>query len=133
MAIDATHRPRASGATPEELIRAIQQELDVLVMADVDTLEEGRLAAAAGADVVASTPRATRPRAPPQPGPTLRCWPDWWPRWTSPSSAKAAFAPADVRAALEIGARGRHRHGHHEPAGDCAGVCGADAGVSLGW
>ena len=45
VAIDATHRPRASGATPEALIRAIRQELSVLVMADVDTLEEGRLAA----------------------------------------------------------------------------------------
>lgn len=55
VAIDATHRPRAGGLSPEGLIDAIHETLDVPVMADVDSLEEGIKAAKAGADIVATT------------------------------------------------------------------------------
>ncbi len=55
VAVDATHRPRKGGASPEELIAAIKKELRCLVMADIDSVEEGVQAARAGADLVATT------------------------------------------------------------------------------
>lgn len=55
VAVDATHRPRRGGMSPETLIQTIQDELGVPVMADIDTLEEGIAAAQAGADIVATT------------------------------------------------------------------------------
>ena len=55
VAIDATHRARKGDLTPEALIHQIKDELGCLVMADIDILEEGLLAAKAGADIVATT------------------------------------------------------------------------------
>ena len=55
IAIDATLRPRRDGKSPSELIYRIKNELHLPVMADIATLEEGIAAAAAGADVVATT------------------------------------------------------------------------------
>jgi putative N-acetylmannosamine-6-phosphate epimerase len=55
VAIDATHRARQGGLSPEALIRAIQQDLGCPVMADIDSLAEGLAVAAAGADIVATT------------------------------------------------------------------------------
>ncbi|MCU0524483.1 MAG: N-acetylmannosamine-6-phosphate 2-epimerase [Elainella sp. Prado103] len=55
IAIDATLRDRPNGETVETLIRQIHHDLGKLVMADVDTLEAGIAAAAAGADLVGTT------------------------------------------------------------------------------
>ena len=105
VAIDATHRPRASGATPEALIRAIRQELGVLVMADVDTLEEGRLAAAAGADIVASTLAGYTPARAASAGPDFALLAELVAALDTPVICEGRIhTPADVRAALDIGA-----------------------------
>ncbi len=71
VAIDATHRPRRGGAEPEELIAAIHRELRCLVMADIDSAEEGIAAAQAGADLVATTMAGYTPARPPTQGPDL--------------------------------------------------------------
>lgn len=55
IAIDATRRTRPQGQTLDSLIDRIHQELNLPVMADCSTVEEGIAAAGAGADVVAST------------------------------------------------------------------------------
>lgn len=55
IAIDATPRNRPGGETIATLIAQIHAELGKPVMADVDTLEAAIAAAAAGADVVATT------------------------------------------------------------------------------
>lgn len=55
VAIDATHRPRKDNVKPEDLINAIKREFGCLVMADIDSFEEGAAAALAGADLVATT------------------------------------------------------------------------------
>ncbi len=55
VALDATNRPRPGGLSAYELIKKIRKELDVPVMADVSTFEEGVKAADAGADIVATT------------------------------------------------------------------------------
>ena len=55
IALDATLRPREDKSDVAELIGRIKRELDVLVMADIATFEEGVAAAKAGADIVATT------------------------------------------------------------------------------
>ncbi len=55
IAIDATLRERPGGETLATLINQIHQELGKAVMADVDTIEAAQLAAAKGADFVATT------------------------------------------------------------------------------
>ncbi|MGE5659954.1 MAG: N-acetylmannosamine-6-phosphate 2-epimerase [Actinomycetota bacterium] len=55
IAIDATLRNRPNGETMQALIARIHHELGKKVMADVDSLEAGTAAAAAGADLVATT------------------------------------------------------------------------------
>ncbi|MGB3692569.1 MAG: N-acetylmannosamine-6-phosphate 2-epimerase [Spirulinaceae cyanobacterium] len=55
IAIDGTARERPNGETLEELIPRIHKELDKLVMADVDTIENAILATKAGADIVGTT------------------------------------------------------------------------------
>ena len=55
IALDGTLRPRPDGALLDEQIARIHGELGVPVLADVDTLEAGIAARAAGADLVATT------------------------------------------------------------------------------
>ncbi|WP_300682855.1 N-acetylmannosamine-6-phosphate 2-epimerase [Nocardioides sp.] len=55
VALDGTSRPRPDGRTFAETVAALRAQRDVLVMADVSTVEEGVAAAAAGADFVGTT------------------------------------------------------------------------------
>jgi N-acylglucosamine-6-phosphate 2-epimerase len=55
IAIDATLRQRPNGETVAGLIKRIHDELGKLVMADVDTIENAKSAAQAGADIVGTT------------------------------------------------------------------------------
>ncbi|MBK6795342.1 MAG: N-acetylmannosamine-6-phosphate 2-epimerase [Acidobacteria bacterium] len=55
IAIDATQRPRPGGEKLEDLIRRIREELQLPVMADISTYEEGLYAADCGADIIATT------------------------------------------------------------------------------
>ncbi|TDD70411.1 putative N-acetylmannosamine-6-phosphate 2-epimerase [Jiangella aurantiaca] len=55
VALDGTARPRPDGGSLADLVAEIHDRLGVPVMADVDTLDAGRYARAAGADLVGST------------------------------------------------------------------------------
>ncbi|RMF24062.1 MAG: N-acetylmannosamine-6-phosphate 2-epimerase [Cyanobacteria bacterium J083] len=55
IAIDATLRPRPGEETLGVLIQKIHNQLGKLVLADVDTLESGLVAAQLGADMIATT------------------------------------------------------------------------------
>jgi N-acylglucosamine-6-phosphate 2-epimerase len=55
VAMDGTNRPLPGGERLADLIARVHHELHVPVMADISTKEEGIAAAAAGADVVATT------------------------------------------------------------------------------
>ncbi|HET6455459.1 MAG TPA: N-acetylmannosamine-6-phosphate 2-epimerase [Armatimonadota bacterium] len=54
IALDATLRPHANGLSARELIAQIKK-LDLPVMADISTFEEGAAAEEAGADIIATT------------------------------------------------------------------------------
>ncbi len=105
IALDATHRPRSGGLTPEALIRAIQTELGCAVMADIDSLEEGLRAADAGADLVATTMAGYTPARPMTDGPDLDLLAALAARVQTPVICEGRIAsPADLRAAFEAGA-----------------------------
>ena len=55
VAVDATLRPRADGRATAEFLDELDRELGVPLLADVDDLESGRAAAAAGVAAVATT------------------------------------------------------------------------------
>lgn len=55
VALDATNRPHPDNLSGADLVQLVKRELDVPVMADVSTCEEGVAAARAGADIVATT------------------------------------------------------------------------------
>lgn len=70
VAIDATQRQRPDGSLPDEFIQQVKQNyLDVLLMADVSTFEEGVAAAQAGVDMVASTMSGYTDYSPQRAGP----------------------------------------------------------------
>jgi N-acylglucosamine-6-phosphate 2-epimerase len=55
VALDATARPRPDGSSAADTIARLHEELGLVVMADVSTVDEGLRAAAWGADAVATT------------------------------------------------------------------------------
>lgn len=55
IAVDATYRRRGNGLYGHEFIAAAKTRLNVVILADVDTLESALMAEQAGADAVAST------------------------------------------------------------------------------
>jgi len=70
IALDATHGPHPSGPAADR-VRAIKDALTLPVMADIATLDEGIVAAAAGADLIATTMSGYTPLSPHQDEPDL--------------------------------------------------------------
>lgn len=105
VAIDATHRERPDGSTPEKMIAEIHSELGVPVMADVDSLEEGVAAAEAGADLVATTMAGYTPARPSSPGPDLALVQELAQTLDIPIICEGRIQhPSDARAAIAAGA-----------------------------
>jgi N-acylglucosamine-6-phosphate 2-epimerase len=105
IAVDATQRPRPGGETLAELIRQIHTRLGKPVMADVDTLDNARLAVAAGADWVGTTlygyTAATQDKTPPDFG-LLKAMVEHCP---VPVICEGGIAsPAAAQQALSVGA-----------------------------
>lgn len=71
VALDGTGRPRPDGRTLSEIVAAVHEQTDALVMADCSTLDEGVAAAAAGADLVGTTLAGYTPYTSKQSGPDL--------------------------------------------------------------
>ncbi len=105
IAVDATGRLRAGGARLEDLIPRIRQELGRPVMADVATVEEGRDAAALGADLISTTLSGYTGDGPVPDGPDLELVRMLTAAVTTPVVAEGRYrTPAQVREALQAGA-----------------------------
>ncbi len=105
VAVDATHRPRKGGTSPEELIAVLHKELRCLVMADIDAVEEGVAAAEAGADLVATTMAGYTAARPPTKGPDLELVSNLAARIQAPLICEGRIGrPEDVTAAFAAGA-----------------------------
>lgn len=105
VALDATHRERPNGETPEEMIDTIRNELGVPVMADVDSLDEGIAAAKAGANLVATTMAGYTAERPSSPGPDLALVQELANAIDVPIVCEGRVQhPGDARAAIAAGA-----------------------------
>ncbi|QLJ02683.1 putative N-acetylmannosamine-6-phosphate 2-epimerase [Streptomyces sp. NEAU-sy36] len=104
VAADATARARPDGSTFAELVTAVHAA-GALVMADVSTCDEGRRAAAQGADLVATTLSGYVPGSPRQTGPDLGLIADLAAAVGVPVVAEGRIAtPAQAAEALAAGA-----------------------------
>jgi N-acylglucosamine-6-phosphate 2-epimerase len=105
VAIDATHRPRQNGLSPESLIAAIHEILGCPVMADVDSLEEGIAAAKAGAELVATTMAGYTRARPMTAGPDLELLRELASEVSVPIICEGRVRrPEDVKHAFDAGA-----------------------------
>lgn len=105
VAVDATLRERPDGNSIERLIRTVQDELGVPVMADVDTVAAGVRARAAGADLVATTLSGYTNGAPPPEEPDVALVRDLTARLDCPIIAEGRYrTPEEIRSAFDAGA-----------------------------
>jgi N-acylglucosamine-6-phosphate 2-epimerase len=105
VAIDATGRPRPDRSTVPDLVTGLRRTHRCLVMADVSTIEEGAAAAAAGADLVATTLSGYTPYSRRRPGPDLGLVAALAAEVEVPVVAEGRIAtPQEARAALDAGA-----------------------------
>ncbi|WND39159.1 putative N-acetylmannosamine-6-phosphate 2-epimerase [Streptomyces sp. BB1-1-1] len=104
VAADATARPRPDGSTFADLVAAVHAA-GAQVMADVSTLQEGREAAAQGADLVSTTLSGYVPGSPRQAAPDLRLVAELAAAVRVPVIAEGRIAtPAQAAEALAAGA-----------------------------
>lgn len=108
VALDATLRPRTGVGAPSaaELIRRVRAAFpDLPIMADVAGVEEGVAAAAAGADIVATTLSGYTNGAPPPNGPDVELVARLVAAQDRPVVAEGRYGtPEQVRTALAAGA-----------------------------
>lgn len=105
IALDATDRPRPDGLCPAEAIALYKRELGLPIMADISTLDEGIAAAAAGADIVATTMSGYTLYSPQQAAPDFDLISALAAHVQRPIIAEGRIAdPADVRRAMDLGA-----------------------------
>jgi len=71
LAIDATGRPRPNDETFREIVKNVHERLNVPVMADVGTVEQGLQALEDDADIIATTMSTSHPFGKPEDGPGL--------------------------------------------------------------
>lgn len=105
IALDATQRPHPDGLDLAERIQRVHQETGCPVMADVATLEEGLMAEAAGADLVATTLSGYTPDSPAQPRPDFDLIRQLAAQLHVPLIAEGRIAtPSQAAQVLELGA-----------------------------
>ena len=105
VALDCTPGPRPGNVSMPELVARIKQELGVLVMADISTLEEGIAAARAGADLVATTLSGYTPYSRKPNGPDLALVEELARELDVPIVCEGRISsPAEARKALDLGA-----------------------------
>jgi N-acylglucosamine-6-phosphate 2-epimerase len=111
VAVDATLRPRAGGVSAARFLTELSEELDVPVLADVDSVEAGVAAREAGAAAVATTLAGYTGGPPPEcggpppEGPDLALVETLAAELDCPVVAEGRIAtPDQARAAFEAGA-----------------------------
>lgn len=105
VAVDATRRARPGGGDGAHFVAELAAELGRPLLADVDGLEAGVAAEAAGAAAVATTLSGYTGSGPPPSGPDLELVAELASRLDCPVLAEGRYAtPEEVRAALDAGA-----------------------------
>lgn len=105
VAIDGTRRERPDGLTLQQTIHELKQRVDILVMADVGSVDDGVAAEDAGADLVGTTLAGYTGERIRTLGPDLELVNTLATRLTVPLFAEGRIrTPAEARAAIDAGA-----------------------------
>jgi N-acylglucosamine-6-phosphate 2-epimerase len=105
VAVDATLRPRPGGTPTYDFLAALSAELEVPLLGDVDSLEAGAAARAAGADAVATTLSGYTGDGGTSQGPDLELVGRLADELDCPLLAEGRYStPGDVAAAFDAGA-----------------------------
>ncbi len=106
VAVQLTDQVRPDGLTRDELVARIRHDFpDLLIMADISTLDEGLYAARLGVDVVSTTMSGYTPYSPQLEGPDLDLVRDLSRAVPTPVIAEGRISsPEECRKALEAGA-----------------------------
>jgi N-acylglucosamine-6-phosphate 2-epimerase len=105
VAVDATLRPRPGGMPTDDFLAALSAELEVPLLGDVDSLEAGAAARAAGADAVATTLSGYTGDGGTSQGPDLELVGRLADELDCPLLAEGRYStPGDVAAAFDAGA-----------------------------
>jgi N-acylglucosamine-6-phosphate 2-epimerase len=105
IALDATDRARPDGMDAADRIALVRRETRLPVMADVSSLEEGLMAEAAGADLVATTLAGYTNGLPASAGPDLNLVAELAPRLRVPLIAEGRIStPEEAAMAIAMGA-----------------------------
>ena len=106
VAVQLTDQVRPDGLTRDELVARIRHDFpDLLIMADISTLDEGLYAARLGVDVVSTTMSGYTPYSPQLEGPDLDLVRDLSRAVSTPVIAEGRISsPEECRNALEAGA-----------------------------
>jgi N-acylglucosamine-6-phosphate 2-epimerase len=105
IALDATNRPRPNGENLGEIIKRIHEELDLPVMADCSTIEEGIAAVRLGADALATTLSGYTPYSPQKKEPDWQLLSGLIEKAGVPVIAEGRFnTPEDAAKAIQMGA-----------------------------
>lgn len=106
IAVDATDRARTDGVAAAEWISLVRRETGLPVMADVSSYEEGVMAEAAGANLVATTLAGyVDNSAPSTDGPDLELVANLAPKLTVPLIAEGRISnPQEAARAMALGA-----------------------------
>lgn len=106
IALDATNQVRGDGLTSPEFIQAIKKKYpDVVLMADVSTLEEGIAAEKAGVDCIGTTLSGYTPYTPKTIAPDFKLIKDLKKHVSVPIIAEGRInTPELAREALDVGA-----------------------------
>lgn len=104
IALDATSRPHPQESLPD-LMRRLKERTNLLIMADISTLEEGLVAEELGADLVSTTLSGYTDYSPQQEAPDLALVSALARRLHVPLVAEGRIStPAQARQALQAGA-----------------------------
>lgn len=104
VAIDATRRPRPDGRTYAETVAALHDE-GIVVMADCGSIDDARLAAEAGSDILSTTLSGYTGERPKTDGPDLELLSDMVAEFDQPVLCEGRIhTPAQAAAAMAAGA-----------------------------
>ena len=105
IALDCTNRPRPDGVSLQDLMRRIQDELNISILADISTLEEATTAAHLGVDFVAPTLSGYTAYSPQSDKPDFDLLKQMVEKLDIPVIAEGRIhTPEQARQALEMGA-----------------------------
>lgn len=104
VAIDATRRPRPDGRTYAETVAALHDE-GIVVMADCGSIDDARMAAEAGSDILSTTLSGYTGERPKTDGPDLELLSDMVAEFDQPVLCEGRIhTPAQAAAAMAAGA-----------------------------